>query len=126
MVRKVLFPLILMWCGMAVAADGGCTRAVAVGSVPDGATATKEEVLAAKEQVQSFVSESQAFLDCLSKDITSAQERVKAVMTEEGSEEETAARAAHKALVTEYDEVVGEMQDLAGRFNATVRAFKAR
>jgi hypothetical protein len=73
----------------------GCDRPAAPASIPDGKTATKEEMLAAKKQVDAFKSGMEAYFEC---------------------EKSTAKKDAGAA----------ELVKVADRFNAQVKAFKAK
>jgi hypothetical protein len=72
-----------------------CERPAAPGSIPDGASAAMEDMMAAKKTVDAFKKNMEEYLAC---------------------EKSTAkAEAAHK-----------ELTKVADRFNAEVRAFKAK
>lgn len=73
----------------------GCERPVAPSSIPDGKTASKEEMLAAKRQVDAFKSSMEEYFAC---------------------EKSTAKKDAAGA----------ELVKVADRFNAQVKAFKAK
>ena len=73
----------------------GCDRPTAPGSIPDGTKATKEEMLAAKKEVDAFKSGMEEYFAC---------------------EKSTAKKDAGQA----------ELVKVADRFNAQVKAFKAK
>lgn len=73
----------------------GCERPAAPGSIPDGNTASKEEMLAAKKEVDAFKISVEEYLAC---------------------EKSTAKKDAAGA----------ELVKVADRFNAQVKAFKAK
>jgi hypothetical protein len=72
-----------------------CDRPTAPASIPDGSTAAKEEMLAAKKAVDAFKTSMEEYLSC-----------------EKSSAKQEAAQA--------------ELVKVADRFNAQVRAFKAK
>jgi hypothetical protein len=73
----------------------GCDRPTAPGSIPDGKTASKEEMLAAKKEVDAFKASMEEYFAC---------------------EKSTAKKDAAGA----------ELVKVADRFNAQVKAFKAK
>lgn len=87
--------------------------------VPNGATATKEQMLAGQASVKEFVAAMEAYLACIEKD----EEDTIASMPEL-SEEELATRNA--ALTKKYNAAVEEMELVAAQFNEEVRAYKAK
>jgi hypothetical protein len=72
-----------------------CERPTAPSSIPDGATASKEEMLAAKKAVDAFKSSMEEYLAC----------------------EKSGAKK---------DGATAELLKVADRFNAQVKAFKAK
>jgi hypothetical protein len=72
-----------------------CVRPATPGSIPDGATAAMEDMMAAKKTVDAFKKDMEEYLTC----------------EKSGAKQE----AAHK-----------ELTKVADRFNAEVRAFKAK
>ena len=73
----------------------GCERPTAPSSIPDGKTASKEEMLAAKKEVDAFKSGMEAYMTC----------------------EKSSAKKDAGAM---------ELVKVADRFNAQVKAFKAK
>ena len=79
--------------------------------VPDGATATEEELGAAGSAVRAFISDSQTYLACLEdkeaaygEDITPAQQALIDAIYNSGVEAMEAAAAAYNAAVRAYRE----------------------
>ena len=96
----------------AQAAAPGCTRPKAPGKVPDGKTATQDEMRQAQTVVKTYVTESEAFNVCLDRLVKSAQGQIKV--------------SEYLALIKQYDLTIGAMQVYAERFNEQLRVFKAR
>ncbi len=98
------------------------------GTVPDGATASIEEMRQAKEMVQTFVSEGQTFLDCISKKIDRLEKVIERNTTADGNgpQQVLDQKQTYGKLVQVHDAVVSHMQSLAEAFNTAVRDFKAR
>ena len=91
---KSLVSMTVLWATLAVPAFA-CERPSAPTSIPDGASASKEEMLAAKKAVDAFKSGMEEYLAC---------------------EQSTAKKDAAGA----------ELVKVADRFNAQVKAFKAK
>lgn len=85
--------------------------------VPNGATATKDEMLAGQAAVKEYMTVMEAYLACIEK----AEKDTVASMPEI-TEEELASRDA--ALTKKYNAAVQEMELVAARFNEEVRAYK--
>ena len=91
---KRILPIAVLWAAAVVPALG-CDRPSAPTSIPDGASASKEDMLAAKKAVGAFKSGMEEYFTCekSASKISSAQE---------------------------------ELVKVADRFNAQVKAFKAK
>ena len=87
--------------------------------VPNGSTASKEEMVAGQKSVKAFMAAMEEYLACL-------EDNEKAAIAEmtEITEEERASRDA--ALTKKYNAAVEEMEVVAARFNEEVRAYKAQ
>jgi hypothetical protein len=81
-----------------------------VPEIPDGATATLEQMTAGQASVKAFVAAGQQYLQCLAATIDSK---------ERSAEERNAAIGRHNAMVS-------AMEQTAADFNSQIRAFKAR
>jgi len=91
---KRIVPIAVLWAAAAVPAFS-CERPAAPTSIPDGASASKEDMLAAKKQVDAFKSGMEEYLAC----------------------EKSGAKK---------DGATAELLKVADRFNAQVKAFKAK
>jgi hypothetical protein len=91
---KSLVSMTVLWATLAVPAFA-CERPSAPTSIPDGASASKEEMLAAKKAVDAFKSGMEEYLAC----------------------EKSGAKK---------DGATAELVKVADRFNAQVKAFKAK
>jgi len=91
---KSLVSMTVLWATLAVPAFA-CERPSAPTSIPDGASASKEEMLAAKKAVDAFKSGMEEYLAC----------------------EKSGAKK---------DGATAELLKVADRFNAQVKAFKAK
>ena len=86
--------------------------------VPNGSTASKDEMIAGQKSVKGYMAAMEEYLDCID------EEEKSAVETAELSEEERASRDA--AFTKKYNAAVEEMEIIAARFNEEVRAYKAQ
>jgi hypothetical protein len=91
---KRIVPIAVLWAATAVPAFA-CDRPAGPTSIPDGSSASKEEMLAAKKAVDAFKSAVDEYLTC----------------------EKSNAKK---------DGVTAELIKVADRFNAQVKAFKAK
>jgi hypothetical protein len=83
----------------------------AVVTIPDGKSATKEQLLAAQGQVKSFMAAMQDFLACVDNEAEA-----------KGAD----APAEYKdMMVTRHNMAVTEMESVAAAFNEQVKAYKA-
>ncbi len=80
-------------------------------TVPEGGSATEEEMVAGQKQVKQYMANMQAYLDCIDGDSAAADEK----QTDEQ-------RSTHVQM---YNAGVDAMESLAAQFNAEVRAYKA-
>ena len=80
-------------------------------TVPDGRTATEEEMLAGQKQVKQYMANMQAYLDCIDAEASAI-----------GEEQTDEQRATHLQM---YNAGVDALESLAAQFNAEVKAYKA-
>jgi hypothetical protein len=117
---KSLFFLAATLALSAAPAYAACTYPKAPESLPDGATATLEQMVAAQKAVKLFDQEITAYTNCiklehdetLSKDGEKLSEEQKAEMS--------------RVQVQKHNAAVEEDEALAARFNEQVKAFKAK
>lgn len=113
--------------GMALAAllaagfaQAECVYPKAPSSMPDGKTATEEEMLEGMKAVKTYNGEVTAYLSCLDMEM---QSRIDAA----GAEAPADQIAQIKAIQTKrHNAAVEELEAHAARFNEQVRAYKAR
>ena len=87
--------------------------------IPNGATATKEEMLAGQTAVKDYMASMETYLACIEQ-----EEKDTVASMSDITEEEVANRDA--ALTKKYNAAVQEMELLAAQFNEEVRAYKAK
>lgn len=87
--------------------------------VPNGNSATKEEMIEGQRGVKKYVSDMQAYLDCIVAEEKKAREAITDLQPEAEQERED-------LLNKKYNAAVDEMERLAAQFNAEVQAYKAK
>ncbi len=88
--------------------------------VPDGATATKDEMIAGQRSVKSYVAAMEEYLTCIE------AEEAQAVLTLSEEVDESGKRQRAELFNKKYNAAVEEMNLVAEQFNIQVRAYKAR
>lgn len=96
----------------AEAAAASCTRPKTPGKLPDGKTASEEDMRKAQVAVKTYVTESEAFNACLDRLVKTTQARISV--------------REYLAIMQQYDLTVTAMQIFAARFNDQLRAYKAK
>lgn len=87
-------------------------------TLPDGNSASMEEMVAGQKAVKAFMAESGSFLECLDKKAAELE-----APADETEEQKAAREAAHVAI---YNTAVDEQENIANGFNTAIKAFKAR
>lgn len=114
-----LIPTIIFAVLLPLAAAAECERPWPV-EVPDGATASKEEMLEAQKAVKDYLARADEYLLCL-------EEEEAAVKVDAEDPEAVQAAAEEKVVrARRHNAAVDEMEQVAEQFNQTVRAYKAR
>ena len=121
---KAWIPLTLVFAlGTAATAQATCSYPSAPGAVPDGATATKEEMIAAKNDVKRYNTEMNSYLDCLKLEMDAATPKDPTKLT---ADEKKKVDAQQKVLVQKNNTAVDELQAVVGRFNEQLKIYKAK
>jgi hypothetical protein len=84
----------------------------AVRVLPDGATATEQELLAARAEISTYVASAKAYVDCIDLELDAAKQ------------EQTSAEFK-TILVNRRNAAVAEQEAVALAFNRQLQAFKA-
>lgn len=102
------------------AAAAECVYPRAPGRLPDGNTATREEMVSAKKQVDTYLAAVNGYLDCIKIEHDAALADQAAALNDEQKKQ------LSLRFVQKNDAAVDEQQDVASRFNEQLRVFKAR
>jgi hypothetical protein len=120
---KAWIPLILALALGAAAHAEDCTYPRSPDAIPDGNTATKEQMIASKNDVSRYNTEMNAYLDCVSRQIDAAKPKDASKLSKD---EKAKADGQVKMLTEKHDAAVDELHAVAGRFNEQLKAFKAK
>jgi len=97
-----------------------CVAPAAPAAIPDGNTATMNDMLAANKAVVDFNSATNTYLACVDKQHDDA---IKAAGSDISTEQRD---KLDKAQTTAHNAAVDKLNRVAGQFNEQVRAFKAK
>jgi hypothetical protein len=121
---KAWIPLMLVFAlGSAAHAQATCTYPRAPDAIPDGNTASKEEMIAAKNEVSRYNTEMNAYLDCIKLEINAATPKDPSKLSKD---EKAKAEEQEKILTQKNNAAVDELQTIVGRFNDQLKAYKAK
>jgi hypothetical protein len=87
--------------------------------VPNGNTATKEEMVAGQRGVKKYVADMEIYLECIVQEEKAARDAI-------GDLEANQEQEREDMLNKKYNAAVDEMERLAAQFNAEVQAYKAK
>jgi hypothetical protein len=117
---KHVFSALILGAALAASqANAACAYPVAPGKFPDGAQATKEEMLAAKGQVVQYNTEMDAYLGCIKTEYDASVAGLTSPTKEQLAKLE-------KSQVQKQDAALKEVTDVTERFNEQLRAWKAK
>jgi hypothetical protein len=121
---KAWKPLTLVLAlGTAAHAHATCTYPRAPDAVPDGNTATKDQMIAAKHDFDRYNGEMNSYLDCLKLEMDAATPKDPKKLS---PEEKKQADDQQKILVQKNNAAVDELQAVVGRFNEQLKIYKAK
>jgi hypothetical protein len=121
---KAWTPLTLFFAlGSAAHAQATCTYPRAPDHIPDGNTASKEEMIAGKNEVSRYNTEMNAYLDCIKLEIDAATPKDPSKLSKD---EKAKAAEQEKILTQKNNAAVDELQSIVGKFNDQLKAYKAK
>ena len=121
---KAWIPLTLVLAfGAAAHAHATCSYPRSPDAPPDGNTATKEQMIAAKQDFTRYNSEMNAYLECIKLEMDAATPKDPKKLS---PDEKKKADEQQKVLVQKNNAAVDELQANVGRFNEQLKAFKAK
>lgn len=87
--------------------------------IPNGNTATKEEMIEGQRGVKTYVAAMEVYLECIVEEEKQARATLADLQPEDEQERED-------ALNKKYNAAVDEMERVAAQFNAEVQAYRAQ
>lgn len=125
-IRRIIFAMkshriaaVLGLACLAVTAQAECVYPEKKVDMPDGATATKDQMIDTQKAVKAYIADMEAYLACL-------KEEHAAAMAEMGEEDKEAAAKREAMFTKRHDAAVDEMHLVGARFNEQVRAYKGQ
>lgn len=112
--------LLILAASLSTAAYADCTYPRKPAKLPDGNTATRDEMVAANKLVKQYNADMTAYLDCIKVDYDGSAAKLPGNATED-QKKQLAEMYARK-----NDAAVDELQGVAAQFNEQLRVFKAK
>jgi len=97
-----------------------CTYPAAPGKLPDGATATLDEMLAGQKVVKEYDTAIKAYVDCIDKEL---DQKIAAAGDKLKPEQKA---DMQKVEAQKHNAAIDQLQGVADRFNEQVKVFKTR
>jgi hypothetical protein len=104
----------------AAAASAECSYPRAPSGLPDGATASEEEMVNGMKAIKEYNNQVTAYLNCLE---TEMNTRIESVGPDASPEQVEQIKAIH---TKRHNAAVEELENIAARFNEQVKVYKAR
>ncbi|HRX89790.1 MAG TPA: hypothetical protein P5528_10125, partial [Steroidobacteraceae bacterium] len=101
-------------------AYAGCTYPTAPDKIPDGTTATMEEMVASKNQVSQYNKDMEAYLSCLKLEHEGKVAEAGDTITPEQKKE------LDRMQVQKHNAAIDELEAVASQFNEQLRAYNAK
>jgi hypothetical protein len=121
---KAWIPLTLVFAlGAAAHANAACSYPRAPDAPPDGATATKDQMVAAAQDFKRYNGEMNTYLDCLKLEIDAATPKDPSKLTPDDKKK---ADEQQKVLAQKNNAAVDELTANVGRFNEQLKIYKAK
>jgi len=119
-IMKKVLGLLILAASLSTAAYADCTYPRPPANLPDGNTATRDEMVAANKVVKQYNTDMTAYLECIKTDYDGTVAKLPADATED-QKKQLAAKYAQK-----NDAAVDELSGVAAKFNEQLRVFKAK
>jgi len=110
----------LLTCLAAATASAECTYPRAPSGLPDGATATQDQMVGGMKAIKDYNNQVTAYLSCLESEMNT---RIEAAGPEAPADQVEQIKAIH---TKRHNAAVEELESTAARFNEQVKVFKAR
>ena len=121
---KAWIPLTLVIAlGTAAHANAACSYPKSPDAPPDGATATKDQMVSAAQDFKRYNGEMNTYLDCLKLEMDAATPKDPSKLS---ADEKKKADQQSKVLAQKNNAAVDELQANVGRFNEQLKIYKAK
>lgn len=117
---KSFVPLVGIALLAAPSAWAACSYPQSPEKIPDGNTATKEEMMAAQKAVRKYNDDINAYISCIKLEHDESIAKESASLTEEQKKER------ERMQVQKHNAAIDELEAVATRFNEQVKVFKAK
>ncbi len=119
---------LLLTSALAFATQAGATCAypTAPAAPPDGATATKDEMITAKHDFDRYNGEMNAYLECLKLERNAAKPDTAKLSSDEKKKAAEQDKQQDQILAQKNNAAVDELQTNVSRFNEQLKIFKAK
>jgi hypothetical protein len=87
--------------------------------IPNGGTASQEEMIEGQRGVKQYVADMEAYLECIVEQEKEARAAIEDLKPEDEQQRED-------KLTMKYNAAVEEMEEVAAKFNVEVQTYKAR
>ncbi|HVY81235.1 MAG TPA: hypothetical protein VG994_09670 [Steroidobacteraceae bacterium] len=122
---KALYSLAVLAALAAGSAHAACSYPKAPDNIPDGNTATLEQMIAAQKAVKQFDQEISAYTACLKLENDNALAQVDQSENDPKKKEEQK-KELERVQIQKHNAAVEEDEALAQRFNEQLKVFKAK
>ena len=122
---KAWIPFILVTVGLAAHghALAACIYPKSPEAPPDGATATKDQMIAASQDFKRYNSDMNGYLECIKLEMDAAEPKDVSKLT---ADEKKKAAEQKNMLAQKNNAAVDELQAVVGRFNEQLKIYKAK
>jgi hypothetical protein len=122
---KALYSLAVLAALAAGSAHAACSYPKAPDNIPDGNTATLEQMVAAQKAVKQFDQEINAYTACLKLESDNAVAQVDQ-SEDDPKKKEAQKKELERVQIQKHNAAVEEDEALAQRFNEQLKVFKAK
>ena len=117
---KTIITGTLLACLAAATASADCSYPKSPSGLPDGSTATQEEMVGGMKAIKDYNNQVTAYLECLESEMNT---RIEAAGPDAPADQVEQIKAIHNKR---HNAAVDELEQTAARFNEQVKTFKAR
>ena len=120
MKKNLLLGFVIVSLGAAAIAQADCTYPRAPDRMPDGSTASLDDMKSAKGQVEKYNKDMEAYLSCIKLERDDSMAKQGSALSEDQKKQ------MNQMYAQKNDAAVDELQAVAARFNDQVKAYKAK